>query len=71
MGDLRVGVGAPRNRQGAQTLAAEEQRVLDHDARRGVGGMRELVFQADVAGRVDARIGGLQEIVDPDAGRLS
>ena len=69
MGDLRIGVGAPRNRQRAQSLATEEERVLYHDARRSVGGMRELVLEAGVAGGIDARIAGLQEIVDPDAAR--
>jgi hypothetical protein len=46
VGDFRVGVGAPGNRQRAGTLAPEEERVLDDDARHGVGGVGELVARA-------------------------
>jgi len=72
VGDRRIGVGAPRNGQRAQAPATEEQRVLNHDARRGVGGVREFMLQAGVTGGVNSRIAGLQEIVDPDArGRVA
>ena len=67
VGDLGIGVGAPRNRQRAQSLATEEQRVPNYNACRSVGGMRELLLQAGVTGGVNSRIAGLQEIVDPDA----
>ena len=65
--DLRVGISAPGNRQRAQPLATGEERVLNRDARRGVGGIVELVLQAGVAGGIDARIAGPQEIIDVDA----
>ena len=68
MSDCRIGVGAPRNRQCTQTLTAEEQRILNHDARRRVGGMGELVLQAGIAGGIDAPVAAAQEIIDPDAG---
>src|SRR6266851_2803562 len=45
--DLRVGVGAPGNGQGAGFCPPFEQGVLDDDARHGVGGVRELETRAD------------------------
>ena len=35
-----------------------------------VGGVGELVLQAGVAGGIDARVGGAQEIIDPDPDRV-
>ena len=51
----------------AQSLAPAKQRVLNHDARRGVRGIVELVREADVAGGIDAAIAGPQKIIDVDA----
>ena len=68
VGDLRIGIGAPRNRQRAQAPVAERQRVMHRDACGRVGGVRELVLEAGIARGVDARIAGPQEVVDPDAG---
>ena len=53
--------------QGAGALAAEEERVLDDDAGREVGGVGELPARAHVAGGVDARVGRAQVVVDVDA----
>ena len=64
---LRVGVGAPRHHEGRELAAADEERVLHDDLRRGVGGVGELPGHADVARRVDARVGRAQPVVDPDA----
>ncbi len=66
--DLGIGIGAPRHRQFAQAAPTErahgEQRVLDDDPRRGIGGVRKLPRQADVAAGVDARVRRSQEVVD-------
>ena len=64
VGDLGIGVGAPGHVQGAEPLAAEEERVLDDDAGGEVGGVGELPVHADVAGGEDARVGGAQVVVD-------
>ena len=66
VGDFRVGVGAPRNRQCADPFATEEECVLHDDPGRRVGAIGEFVLQANVAGGVDARIRGAQKIVDLD-----
>ena len=49
VGNFRIDVGTPRNRQGACPAAPEKERVADHDARHRVGGMGELVREADIA----------------------
>jgi len=41
--NLRVDIRAPGNRQGGPFLASQEEAVLDHNARRGIRGVRELV----------------------------
>ena len=59
-------------------LRPQEQRVLDHDARRGVGHVGVLALRGHVARGVDAPVGGLQAVVTctpvlavvGDAGRL-
>ncbi len=56
MRDLRVGVGAPWDRERAEFLTAKEQRVLNDNTRGGVGGMGELVVHANIARRVDAGV---------------
>ena len=48
----------------ALARAAEEQRVLDHDPRRCVRGVRELEPRADVAGGEDPAVRRPQAIVD-------
>src|ERR1700737_1258360 len=63
----RVGIGEPGDRQRAQPRAAQEQRVLHHDARGSLGGGSEIMFQAYIARRVDSWVGGLQEVVDADS----
>jgi hypothetical protein len=65
--DLWIRVGAPRDGEGGEPLASEEERVLDHRARGEVGGMGEFRRHAHVARRVDTGIGGLEMIVDLDA----
>ena len=65
--DLGIGVRAPRDDQRARALAAEEQRVLDDDARQRIGGVGELERRADVAGREDPAVRRAQVIVDGDA----
>ena len=45
-----------------------EEGVLDHDLGQGVGDVGELVREADVAGGEDPRVGGLEPVVDFDAG---
>jgi len=57
---------APRNRQCTQTLTTEKQRILNHDACRRVGGMSEIVFQAGIAGGINAPVAAAQEMIDPD-----
>ncbi len=39
---------------------------MNHNAGRSVGGVREFIRQADVSGGIDARVGGLQMVVDVD-----
>src|SRR6266849_3838771 len=67
VGDLGVGVRAPRDGEGGVLLAPEEERVLDHHPGRRVGRVGELLGHADVAGGVDARIGRLEPVVHLDA----
>ena len=67
VGDLGRGVGAPRDGERARLPAAEEERVGEHDARQRVGHVRELEARGDVAGGVDAWVGGPQPVVDGDA----
>src|SRR5436309_10270464 len=38
--DFRIGVSAPGHRERARPLAAEEQRILNYEARGKIGGMR-------------------------------
>ena len=61
---------APRDDERRGSLAPEEQGVLDRDARHGVGGMRELVGRADVAGGKHLAVRSLQVLVDGDAGAV-
>src|SRR5579872_407373 len=68
MRDFRIGVGTPRYDERARFRAAEKQRVADRDTRLLVGNVGELVGRGDIADRVDVRIGGLQVVVDLDAG---
>ena len=65
--DLRVGVRAPGHGERARAGPAEEERVLDDDARLAVGGVRELVRRAHVAGGVDPRVRRPQPVVDAHA----
>ena len=67
MGDLGVGVRAPRDGEGGVLLAPEEERVLDHHPGRRIGHVGELLGHADVARGVDARVGGLETVVHLDA----
>ena len=67
VGDLGIGVGTPRNRQGACLVAFEEQRVADDNARHRVGGMGELVREANVARGEDILGGRAQSLVHLDA----
>ena len=64
VGDFRIGVRAPRQDERARAGAAEEERVLDDDARLEVGVVGELVRRAHVPRRVDARVRGAQAVVD-------
>src|SRR5215831_5973347 len=66
VGYFRIGIGTPRNDQSARFLTTEEERVLQHHARRGISDMGELVRRADIAGRVNASIRGAQLIVNLD-----
>src|SRR5439155_23374059 len=63
VGNFRVGVSAPGHREGAGFLAAKEQGILNYDPGRKIGGMGEFSGQANITGRVDARVGGLETIV--------
>src|SRR5205085_1421611 len=56
MGNLRIGVGTPGDRQGARLAAAEEERILKGEARQRIGGMGELETRANVARGKDATI---------------
>ena len=67
VGDFRIGIGAPGDGKCAYVGAPFEERVADYDAGHSVRGVSELEPAAYVAGRVDARISGLQAIVDFDA----
>ncbi len=67
VGDLGAGVGAPGHHQVAGLGAAEEERVLDGDARQRVGGVGELVAAGDIADREDAPVGGAKAIVHGDS----
>src|SRR5687768_1308057 len=62
--DFRIGVRDPRNDEGARLPAAVEQRVLNDDARHGIGGVRELERGADVTGRVHPWVRRLETVVD-------
>src|SRR5581483_313627 len=64
---LRLRVGAPGNDKRGRLLAAQEERVLNHQSRHGVRGMRKLVSRADVAGGKDAAVGCSQMIIDFDS----
>src|SRR5208282_1002629 len=46
--NLGIGVGAPRNRQRAKPPSTKRQRVMYGDPSRGVGGVGELVLQANI-----------------------
>src|SRR5262249_42512737 len=63
MSDLGIRVGAPRNYRGAESLAPEEQGVLDYDSRGGIGSVSKFIWQANVTGGVDPAVGGLQKII--------
>ena len=67
VGDLRVGVGGPRHDEGTELLALVEEGVLDDDARGRVRGVGELPVHAHVAAGEDARVGGLEVVVDHHA----
>src|SRR6202023_4222593 len=67
VGDLGAGVGAPGNGQRAGLGPAEEQRVLDHQPRLGVGDVGELELRGHVAAGEDARVAGAQPVVDLDS----
>src|SRR5712672_2358591 len=64
MGNFRVGIGAPRDSQGAQTVAAPEQSVTNHESRRSILDVREFVFQTNVTRGEYPGVRSLQEIVD-------
>ena len=64
VGDFRRRVGRPRDDEGTHLGAAFEQRVLYDDARHEIRRVRELIRRADVAAGIDARVGGLQSVVD-------
>ena len=64
--NLRIRVGAPRNRQGADLSASPKQGVLDDDSGRCIGGVGKFVAEADIPGRIDRWMSGLQAIVDLD-----
>src|ERR1019366_9612767 len=68
MGDLRISISTPRDRQCAQPRATEEQRVSHRDARRGRGRMSELIFEANIARRIDSPVTSFQEVIDVDSG---
>ena len=48
-------------------LTPHEEGIGDQDAGQGVGGVGELVGEADVAGGVDVGVGGLQGVADRHA----
>ena len=58
VGDLRVGVGAPGDRQRAGLRAAQEQGVLDGDPCQSIGRVGELEPAADVTRREDPGVRG-------------
>ena len=64
VGHFRIGVSAPGDGQGAEFFAPEKQGVLNDDAGGGVRQVGKLIGQADVAGGINAGIGGLQIIID-------
>jgi hypothetical protein len=67
VGDLRIGIGAPGNREGAYARPSPEQRIPDHDPRGGIGGVGEFPLEADVSRRIDPGIVRPEEIVHMDA----
>ena len=56
MSNFRIGIGAPGYRQSAQSLAAPKERVLNHDARRGILNVGEFMLEAYIAGRIDPSV---------------
>jgi hypothetical protein len=68
MGDLRIGVGAPGDSEGTDTLSAKKKGVLDGDAGCGVSRMGEFMRKADIPGSIDPRITCAQEIICLDPG---
>src|SRR5262249_35621585 len=67
MRDLGIGVGAPWNRQGADSRAAKEQGVAQYDACMRIREMRELERGGAIARGVDSWIAGAQIVVDLDS----
>ncbi len=77
MGDLRIGIGAPRDHQAGNRLTSLEQGIGQQDAGHGIGRVGKLVGRAAVSGSIDTGIAGLQPVIDrnaaavvPDAGSL-
>ena len=73
MGDLRLGIGAPGDQQGIRAGIGEaervrKQRVLDYDLGHGIGRMRKLEREADIAGCIDSRVGRLQPMIHLHSG---
>src|SRR5262245_16885996 len=67
VGYFGISIRAPRDNQSARFFPAEEERVLERHPRHGIRDVGELVLRADIAGRVNAPIGGPQLVVDGDA----
>jgi hypothetical protein len=65
--DFGIGVSAPRNRERAGLLAAEEERVLNDDASQGIRHVRELEARAYIARGVNVRIGRSQSVINANA----
>lgn len=67
MRDFRIGVGTPGDDEIAGFFVRpREERILQHNARHGVGGVGKLILGGDIAGGIDMRVGGAQAVIDLD-----
>jgi len=55
--------GAPRNNRGAEFLASEEEGILNHDSRGGIGSVSKFAGQANITGGINSRICCLQVVI--------
>jgi len=64
MRHLWLGVGAPRHVKSRDALASQEERILECQARHGIGGVGEGPAACRITGHEDAVVAGAQMVID-------